>query len=588
MTKTIQIAPDLKLPLDTVVQRKTIVAKNRVGKSNTACAYVEEVHKIGVQTIVIDPKGDWYGIRSSADGKGAGLPFLVMGGDFGDVPLDPSAGTALGEYLGTNHVDVVLDVSDFSRRDVARFGADFFEALYIARKKNRTPLDLVIEEAEDFAPQQIFDKTSSIEQSRCLGALIKIAKKAGFLGIGLLLIAQRTASLNKNVLSQSDGLIIMRTTAPQDLKAVDAWLENQSDEQRDYVKKHIQGLPTGTAIVWFPELGLFKQAQVRRRETFDAGYTPKIGETKPEPKVRAKVDLERLMGSLKQVVDEAKANDPAVLKARIQDLEGKLYKALQQNEPEVVEKVVEKHFVKRFMPDSLRTAIEETVLRLNEAVEAAEEEMADDHPLEEPRVVSKQYTVNMGELKKTPMAPHVKQIADSYVVKMNAAEAGLSGPQQRILDAVRWFEAIGNKEPAKEAVAFIAGYRPGGGAFANPLGQLRNQDGKHPWPPLIEYGNGTVRLTPEGRKLANKPQAPGTTTELHRMVLERLSGPEERILEPLLRCYPKSMDKDTLAEKSGYSVGGGAFANPLGRLRSLGLIDYPERGQVVAMPLLFP
>jgi hypothetical protein len=48
--RTIQLAPDLKLPLDTVVQRKAIVAKNRVGKSNLACVYVEEAHAHDMHT----------------------------------------------------------------------------------------------------------------------------------------------------------------------------------------------------------------------------------------------------------------------------------------------------------------------------------------------------------------------------------------------------------------------------------------------------------------------------------------------------------------------------------------------------------
>lgn len=32
---------------------------------------------------------------------------------------------------------------------------------------------------------------------------------------------------------------------------------------------------------------------------------------------------------------------------------------------------------------------------------------------------------------------------------------------------------------------------------------------------------------------------------------------------------------------------GGGFNNPLGRLRTLGLIDYPEAGRAVALPFLF-
>ncbi len=41
--------------------------------------------------IVLDPKGDWYGIRSSSTGRRAGLPFVILGGDHGDIPLAPGS-----------------------------------------------------------------------------------------------------------------------------------------------------------------------------------------------------------------------------------------------------------------------------------------------------------------------------------------------------------------------------------------------------------------------------------------------------------------------------------------------------------------
>lgn len=564
MAKTIQLAPDLRLPLDTVVQRKTIVAKNRVGKSNTGCVYVEEVHKAGVQTIIIDPKGDWYGIRSSADGKGEGLPFLVMGGDHGDVPLEPSAGKVLGDYLGSNHVDVVLDVSDFSKGELARFGADFFEALYVARKKNRTPLDLVVEEAEDFAPQQIFDRTSSIEQSRCLGALIKIAKKAGFLGIGLLLIAQRTASLNKNVLSQSDGLIIMRTTAPQDLKAIDAWLENQSDEEREHVKKTIQTLPTGTAIVWFPELGLFKQVQVRRRETFDAGFTPKVGETKTEPKVKAKVDLERLMGSLKDVVERARTDDPETLKARIRELE----KQVKAQKP-IVETIHDEVVIEKpvpFVPEE----IQKFLARLADEAPILSRLSADLRILPEfrpkPRPAKQEVAV--------PLPARFKP-------KTVVQAEGVSGPQQRILDALAWLESIGIQRADRVQLALLADASPSSSAYANNLGTLRSNG-------FIDYpAGGVVALTKQGQKAANAPARPPTVEDLHRTLREKLSAPQWRILECLIEVYPRQLAKDDLAGAAEASLTSSAYANNLGTLRSLGLIDYPERGHVVAKPVLF-
>jgi hypothetical protein len=78
-----------------------------------------------------------------------------------------------------------------------------------------------------------------------------------------------------------------------------------------------------------------------------------------------------------------------------------------------------------------------------------------------------------------------------------------------------------------------------------------------------------------------------TSDELQRRVLERLPGPEQRLLTPLLQAYPKPMTNEALAEAAGYTAGAGAFNNPRGRLRSLGLVEYPQPGHVVAKPVLF-
>lgn len=95
------------------------------------------------------------------------------------------------------------------------------------------------------------------------------------------------------------------------------------------------------------------------------------------------------------------------------------------------------------------------------------------------------------------------------------------------------------------------------------------------------------RLTDSGRALAAVPDVPLTSDELQRRVLERLPGPEQRLLAPLLAAYPQPMSNEALAQAAGYTAGAGAFNNPRGRLRSLGLVEYPHPGHVVARPVLF-
>ena len=158
----------------------------------------------------------------------------------------------------------------------------------------------------------------------------------------------------------------------------------------------------------------------------------------------------------------------------------------------------------------------------------------------------------------------------------------ITGPEQRILNALAWMESIGVDEPEQPAVAFLAEYTYGSGGYNNPRGRLRQRG-------LVEYVSGDkLKLTAAGRKTAQFPEIDPTNQGLHSAVLGKLPGPEGRILTVLLKAYPKAVDSTKLAEASGYTPGSGGFNNPRGRLKTLGLVDYPSPGMVVAKDLLFP
>jgi len=103
---------------------------------------------------------------------------------------------------------------------------------------------------------------------------------------------------------------------------------------------------------------------------------------------------------------------------------------------------------------------------------------------------------------------------------------------------------------------------------------------------LVEYAGDSIRLTDEGRKYAHYPEMPLTAETLQDHVMSILPGPHQKILKVLLEKYPTPISKDECAALAGYAPGG-AFNNPLGRLRSMGLVAYPQPGYVVAESLLF-
>jgi uncharacterized protein len=575
MTQQLHVAPGFTLPIDVITQKTSILARTGAGKTNAGVVICEELLDRKQQIVVLDPKGDWYGLRASADGEGEGYPVIVMGGLHGDVPLEPTGGHLVADFIVDTRSSVVLDVSQFSKQELYRFVAEFCDWFYRRQAKDPHPVLLVLEEADEVCPQFVSGKTAAM-----VGAVEKVAKRGRFIGIGFLALTQRSASFNKDVLTQTEVLIAMQTTAPQDMKAIDEWIKHHPDQdKREELLSKIQSLKVGEAYVWSPSwLEVFKPIRFRLRKTFDAGRTPKVGEKRVEPKKLAPVDLEALKTKMAATVEKARLEDPRQLRKTIADLRQQLARAHQPapastpKEIRVEVPVLKDAHVKalerlgeRFEAIAAKTT--EAALALRGAVRDAMGARAPSLPLVRP-------------VPRPQPAPRPRP-APVANADPEASNGEVTGPMQRILDALAWLESIGVQEPDQPAVAFLAGYTTGGGAYNNPRGRL-NQLG------LIRYLPGDrLALTDAGRQVANAPAAPLSTEELHRRVLERLPGPEQKLLRVLLAAYPNPVTNEDLAAQAGYEPGGGAFNNPRGRLRSLGLIDYPDRGLVVAKPLLF-
>ena len=97
-----------------------------------------------------------------------------------------------------------------------------------------------------------------------------------------------------------------------------------------------------------------------------------------------------------------------------------------------------------------------------------------------------------------------------------------------------------------------------------------------------------MALTDDGRTRARARSDIRTVNDLHQAWYQQLGGPRARLLQVLISCYPSAISREELGERTGYSPSSGNLANLLGSLRTLGLVDYPASGQVVATALLFP
>jgi hypothetical protein len=600
----LKLAKNLSLPVDAVTQTFLIVGKRGSGKSNTAARFVEQLHHAGIPFVVLDPVDTWWGLKAGLDG-GRGLDVYVFGGRKADLPLEAGAGALIAEVLCEHRLPMVLSVKHLSGRERSTFMVAFAQTLF--QKWSGGPLHMVLEEAHELAPQSAMNAREGEQQM--LGAFKRVWKLGRSSGIGGTAITQRPASLSKDITTQSEILIAHRTIGPQDVKAIGEWIKYHG-EQSDILAE-LPSLPTGEAFVWAPEfpegkpIGLLRTS-ILLRETYDSASTPKVGERRVEPKELAPVDLERLRAKMAATIEKAKAEDPRELRKEIHALRTQLTKALKgAGTPTVEKRVVDQATIDRAIAQT-STSFERTLAKrsaefvrsldrvqrplsqardfLNVAIAGFDDvrKVASNGNGTHPHTPSNVPRERPDVPRQAPIGPRDPARVPRTARNVPPAAGELTGPEQRILDAIAWEESLGITEPNQVAVAFLAGYTFGSGGFNNPKGSLRTHG-------YIAYFPGSrIGLTEEGRAIAHAPDATLTDDALHRRVLDRLPGPEQRLLAPLLEAYPEAMSKESLAEAAGYTAGSGGFNNPCGRLRSLGLVEYPSGGQVRAADVLFP
>jgi uncharacterized protein len=382
----LKISAQLSLPTDVAGEAIAILAKRGAGKTNTATVLVEELYNAGIQVVILDPVGAWWGVRSSADGEHEGLKIAVLGGVHGDVELDQAAGALIADVAVDTGQSLLIDLSDFpSKAAMSRFVVDFAERLFRRKNRDKTLIHLVLEEADTFAPQ-----AGKGDDARMRGAIEQIVRRGRSRGLGLTMVTQRSAVLNKDVLSQADVLIAMRTTSPHDTAAIKLWVSAHGDDEHGVIAS-LPALETGEAWVWNPERGLLDRIHVRARRTFDSSATPKAGEQRAEPKRLAEFDVTTLGEQIKATAERAKANDPAALKRRVDELERDL--AARPSTTETIEirvpvevPVLSDELVQRLafeVEDMLR--IVETIAPLQAAIDQIQEALRAARQSEQPQ-----------------------------------------------------------------------------------------------------------------------------------------------------------------------------------------------------------
>jgi hypothetical protein len=526
---------------DLVDQPTAIVGATGSGKTFTAKGVVEELLRQHRRVVIIDPTGAWWGLRTSASGDPAGgFQVTIFGGDHADIAVTPDGGELVAAAIAQRDVQAIVDTSEMSQGEKHRFLTAFLETLY---QKNRAPLHLIVDEADEVSPQNPMP-----EERRLSGIFDRIVRRGRIRGFRPLMITQRPAVLHKNVLSQIGTLVVLKLTSPQDRKAIDGWVAGNADaDQAKEVMATLPKLHRGEGWVWSPAAGVLERTQFPLISTFDSSRTPDLDDVVVEPSLTA-VDVAELAGAMRA----ADADHPPKAAGAVPD-------------PAELEAAEERGYHRGFADGrehGMKAGIAEGVMIARNAIEAIaiDDEGRKAIEVRMPITAEMEAIVQAPDLLRSLSASGVNPPARPGKPPRPSTSAGgeaVTGQtdgERRLLLMIDPIEAT-----PWEAVAVRAGYVHTGGGFRMARKRLIERG-------LVVEETGGVRRADPGAAV----RVP-TIAQLVEFWTAKIR-PAAGTLLGLIPTDGSSITTSALAEQAGYAASGGGFRSALKALRNTGLV----------------
>ncbi len=578
----IEISKDLKLPAEDMLESAIgIIGKRGRGKSGAVKVLMEELVKVNLPFVAFDPVGVMWGIRSSLDGTGPGLRVLVVGGSHGDLKLDRRAGAEIAKAIVQANISCIIDFSEEPKAAYRQFVTDFAHTLFSI---NDTPRMVIIEEAPELVPQRMRpDLAETFE------AVERLVSRGRNKGIGVTLVSQRSATINKDVLTQVDALFVFGVTSPQDRKALREWVEAKGEPDKlAQFEEGIAGLQKQEAWFWSPEAfgGQFRKVKVRNFETFhpDKTHLRRMGLLEKKPMT---VEIQPIIQKLGAQLDRLSKEKTDIaqmprLQSKIQQLEKELEKAKAQTtetSPVDMRKAISEatkplHDEISQLKGELR-ASQSLVSRFKRAANTIADVMADASV--DSRPVTRLVEVSHP---RPPVIRPVVEIRRPKPISVDSeANDSMRSGERRVL------EVIASRFPltlTRAQLGTLSGFTPSGGTYNTYFGDLKRRG------LVSEDHQGNVQATQEGMVfLGEIAPAPTTHDEILAMWKRNLRAGEGRMLQEIVAVYPDPISKEELAEKTDYTFTGGTFNTYLGILRRNGLVRI-DGNEITATEVLFP
>ncbi|WP_372619655.1 helicase HerA domain-containing protein [Falsiroseomonas sp.] len=248
------------LDLEELLATRLLVQGNSgSGKSHLLRRLLEQ-SAAWVQQAVIDPEGD----------------FVTLGDRYGHLVIDAAASGISGlrraaDGVRRHRVSVVLNLENLEVDNQLRHAAAFLDGLFGVERDAWSPMLVVVDEAQLFAPAMGSDVSDEARRS-ALAAMTDLMCRGRKRGLAGVVATQRLAKLAKNVAAEASNFLMGRTFLDIDMaRAADllGMERRQAEMFRDLARGHFVAL--GPAISRRP-LAL----RIGAVETGSRGAGPKL------------------------------------------------------------------------------------------------------------------------------------------------------------------------------------------------------------------------------------------------------------------------------------------------------------------------
>jgi hypothetical protein len=288
---------------EVIGQRIAVLGISGSGKTNTGAVLVEELLP-HLPVTIVDVEGEWYGLKERYE-------LLVAGrSEHAEVPLMLENAAALAEISIRRGISIILDLSEYDQDEMQEILLAYFQRLWQLATSQKTPYEVVIEEAHEFVPQGTRSPLKTL--------LTRFALRGRKRGVGVILSSQRSAKVEKDLLTQAGILFLHHVVHPTDLSVYKDLIPLGG---RD-VERQARELVPGEAFVVRGKAA--DRIHVRRRHTFHAGATPELGESQLHLKAIDTTLLEELREMTKRSVKEGGRDELSQLRKRLKDAEARI------------------------------------------------------------------------------------------------------------------------------------------------------------------------------------------------------------------------------------------------------------------------